>query len=146
MSVICRRFFTETCLEDVDPSKTQPRKYFACMDRGRNPSQEGGVTVLTAVNNDTFWLQSIGTHNSSLANTKIYMFLLCFILGLRAISKYKPPGSYILRGNFKEGFLALRVWEGLIKYLEGLIFGILRYLQFWFKCRIMKLLNITGNK
>ena len=58
------------------------------------------------------------------------MFLLCFILDLRAISEYKPAGAYILRGNCKEGFLALQVWEGLIKYLEGLIFGILRYLQF----------------
>ena len=55
------------------------------------------------------------------------MFLLCFILHLRAISKYEPPGAYILRGNFKEGFLPLLVWEGLIKYLEGFIFGILRY-------------------
>ena len=35
-------------------------------------------------------------------------FLLCFALYLRTISKYKPPGSL---------------------YLEGLIFGILRYIK-----------------
>ena len=26
-------------------------------------------------------------------------FLLCFTLHLRAISKYKPPGAYIRRGD-----------------------------------------------
>ena len=33
------------------------------------------------------------------------MFLLCFISYLRAISKYKPPGAYIRRGDLTEGFL-----------------------------------------
>ena len=32
-------------------------------------------------------------------------FLLCFILNLRAISKYKPLGAYIWRGYLMEGFL-----------------------------------------
>ena len=32
-------------------------------------------------------------------------FLLCFILCLRAISKSKPPGAYIWRGDLTEGFL-----------------------------------------
>ena len=48
-------------------------------------------------------------------------FLLCFALYLRATSKYKPPwGAYIQRDDLREVFL-----RGL--YLEGLIFGILRY-------------------
>ena len=62
---------------------------------------------------------------------------LCFTLYLRAIFKYKPsPGGggggwLYLEGRFNGGFLALRVlgayiWRGL--YMEGLIFGILRYL------------------
>ena len=61
---------------------------------------------------------------------------LCFTLYLRAISKYKPSpggggGGLYLEGRFNGGFLALRVlgayiWRGL--YMEGLIFGILRYL------------------
>ena len=38
-----------------------------------------------------------------------------FALYLRAVSKYKPPGDYIWRGDLTEGFFALRVW--------GLIFG-----------------------
>ena len=60
---------------------------------------------------------------------------LCFTLYLRAISKYKPSpgggGGVYLEGRFNGGFLALRafgayIWRGL--YMEGLIFGILRYL------------------
>ena len=68
---------------------------------------------------------------SSLANTKIYVtvpFLLCFIFYLRAISKYKPPGAYnYSEGRFNRGFLVLRR-GGL--HLEGLIFGVLRYVVF----------------
>ena len=39
--------------------------------------------------------------------------------------KYKPPGGLYSEGQFNGGFFALRFWGGL--YLEGLIFGILRY-------------------
>ena len=42
-------------------------------------------------------------------------FLLCFILYLGALSKYKPPGAYIWRGDLTEGFLR--------DEFEGLIFG-----------------------
>ena len=37
-----------------------------------------------------------------------------------AISKYKPPGTYVWRGNLTEGFLCYA-------FGVGLIFGILRY-------------------
>jgi len=33
------------------------------------------------------------------------LLLLCFILYLRAISKCKPPGAYVLRGQVMEGLL-----------------------------------------
>ena len=56
-----------------------------------------------------------------------FTVFLCFILYLRAISKYKPPGGGLyLEGRFNEEFFALRVWGGGL-YLEGLIFGILPY-------------------
>ena len=46
------KVFTETRLEDVDLSKTQPCKYFIYMDA-------------TAINFDIFWrAQSFGTSNS----------------------------------------------------------------------------------
>ena len=57
-------------------------------------------------------------------------FLFCFTLYLRAISKYKPPGGLYLEGRFNGGFFALRVWGAYIwrgLYMEGLVFGILRY-------------------
>ena len=58
-------------------------------------------------------------------------FLLC-ILYLRTISKYKPSGALIWRGDLTECFFryefgGLRPWRGL--YMEGLIFGVLRYLR-----------------
>ena len=58
-------------------------------------------------------------------------FLLYFTLHLRAISKYKPPGGLMFEGaGFNGGFFALSlwgtyIWRGL--YMEGLIFGILRF-------------------
>ena len=47
-------------------------------------------------------------------------FLLCFTLYSRENSKYKPPGSYIRRGDLTEGFLRYD-FGGL--YLKGLIHG-----------------------
>ena len=44
--------------------------------------------------------------------------LLCFILNLRAISKYKPPGACIWRGDLSEGFLRYEFGGG-----GGLISG-----------------------
>ena len=61
-------------------------------------------------------------------------FLLCFTLYLRAISKYKPLGGLYLEGRFNGGFFALQVWGAYIwrgLYMEGLIFGILRYVVFF---------------
>ena len=40
--------------------------------------------------------------------------MLCFILNLRAISKYKSPGAYIWRGDLTEGCFALRGLGGCI--------------------------------
>ena len=39
-------------------------------------------------------------------------FLLCFIVNLRAISKYKPPGAYIWRGDLTEGFCVTSLGGG----------------------------------
>ena len=74
----------------------------------------------TAINCDNFWLQSFCTRNRSLRNTNIYVFytvhfLLWFILNLRVISKYKPVGTYIWRGDLTDGFLFYE--------FGGLIFG-----------------------
>ena len=49
------------------------------------------------------------------------LFLLCFTLYLRAISKYKPPGGLYLEGLFNGGFFCITSLGGL--YLQGLIQG-----------------------
>ena len=70
---------------------------------------------------------------ASLINGRKFTVFLCFILYLRAISKYKPPGGLYLEGRFNGGFFALRVWGAYIwrgLYMEGLIFGILRFFKF----------------
>ena len=59
--------------------------------------------------------------------------LLCFTLYLRAISKYKPPGAYIWRGDLTEGFLRYEfrelifggayTWRGLFTEFYGIPLG-----------------------
>ena len=61
---------------------------------------------------------------------EIYHFLLCFTLYSRANSNYKPPRGLYSFGRFNGGFFALRFWGVYTwrgSYMEGLIFGILRY-------------------
>ena len=41
-------------------------------------------------------------------------FLLCFILNLRTISEYKPPGACIWRGDLSESFLRYELERGYI--------------------------------
>jgi len=60
------------------------------------------------------------------------MYRFCFVL--LCISgqffKYKPPRGLYLEGRFNGGFFVLPVWGAYILrglYMEGLIFGILRY-------------------
>ena len=76
---------------------------------------------------DTFGLQSFGIRKNLCVTVQ---FLLCFVVNLRAIFKYKPPEAYIWRGDLTEGFCVTSLEGGL--YVEGLvhggayIFGILR--------------------
>ena len=59
-------------------------------------------------------------------------FLLCFTLYFRAIFQVQAPGGLYLEGRFNGGFFALPVWGVYIwrvLYMEGLIFGILRYMD-----------------
>ena len=62
---------------------------------------------------------ALGTRNIVLGKLKnlcvTVTLLTCFILYLMAISKYKPPGAYIRRGDLSGGFLRCE--------FGGLIFG-----------------------
>ena len=65
---------------------------------------------------------------ASLILGRKFTVFLWFTLYLRAISKYKPPGGDLyLEGRFNGGLFAFNRSLGGLLYLEGLIFGILRY-------------------
>ena len=54
-----------------------------------------------------------------------------FYLVFEGNFQVQAPGGLYLEGRFNGGFFALRVWGACIwrgLYMEGLIFGILRYI------------------
>ena len=62
---------------------------------------------------------------SLIVGSKFTVFALFYFVFEGNFPSTSPRGAYVWRGDLTEGFFALRVWAGL--YLEGLIFGILRY-------------------
>ena len=77
-----------------------------------------------------------------------FTFLLLCIQG--QIPSTSPPGGVYSEGRFNGGFFAVRfwgayIWRGL--YMEGLIFGILRYNDWIFrkpsKLKILGLFSIV---
>ena len=61
---------------------------------------------------------------------EIYYFCFVLLCIWGQIPSTSPPGAYIRRGDLTEGFLMLPFWGAYIwrnLYMEGLIFGILRY-------------------
>ena len=102
-----QQVFTEIRLEDVDLSETQPVKYFAYMDR-ENLSQrlksERRKQQYTVTLFDGSHLAHVSIRWQCKNLCFNVQFLLCVILNLRAISKYKPPGACIWRGDLTGGF------------------------------------------
>ena len=75
------------------------------------------------------------------------MFLLCFILYLRAISKYKSPGAYFRTGDLTGEFFALRVWEAYIwrgLYMGGLFTESCGISYFWIEVFLKDVLGLLG--
>ena len=63
---------------------------------------------------------------------KIYSFWFVLLCIWGQFPSTNPPGGLYLEGRFNGGFFALRVWGAYIwrgLYMEGFIFGSLRYLQ-----------------
>ena len=61
---------------------------------------------------------------------EIYHFCFALLCIRGQIPSTSPPGGLYSEGRFNGGFFALRVWGAYIwrgLYMEGLIFGILRY-------------------
>ena len=67
---------------------------------------------------------------SLIAESKFTFFTLFYFVFEGNFPGTSPRGAYIWRGDLTEGFFALPVWGAYIGrglYMEGLIFGILRY-------------------
>ena len=65
-----------------------------------------------------------------IVRTKFTIFALFYFVFKDNFPSTSPRGAYTWRGDLTEGFFALRVWGACIwggLYMEGLIFGILRY-------------------
>ena len=68
---------------------------------------------------------------SHIVGSKFTVFALFFFVYVGNFPSTSPRGAYIWRGDLTDGFFALPVWGTYIwrvLYMEGLIFGILRYL------------------
>ena len=63
---------------------------------------------------------------SVIVGSKFTVFALFYFVFEGNFPSTSPRGAYIWRGDLMEGFLHYR-FGGLILFLEGLIFGILRY-------------------
>ena len=117
MSVICRKVLLKLVLRTLTFLKRSHASTLSTWTEKIQAKTEEWATQ-TAIYCNTRWLQSFGTRNSSLANTKT--FFLC-----EGNFQVQTPGAYIRRGDLTEGFLRYEFEGGL--YLEGLqIFGILR--------------------
>ena len=57
---------------------------------------------------------------------KFTIFALFYFVFEGKFQVQAPRGAYIQRGDLTEGFFCVTILRGL--YMEGLIFGILRYL------------------
>ena len=137
MSVICRKFLLKLAL------RTQ-----TFLKRGHTSTLSTWTEEIKAKSEEEPCKQQLTVTLSDykhLADTKQFFgryknlyvtvpFLTCFILYFRALSKYKPPGAYIRRGDLTEGFWVTSL-RGL--YMEGLIFRILRYYTRRFATRIL---------
>ena len=76
------------------PSKSQPRV------KGERRKQQ-----LTVIISDCNHLSHVIVFWQIQNLCVTVQVLLCFISNLRAISKYKPQGAYIWRGDLTKGFL-----------------------------------------
>ena len=67
---------------------------------------------------------------SLIVESKFTVFALFYFVFEGNFPSTSPRGAYIWRGDLTEGVFALPVWGACIwrgLYMEGLIFGILRY-------------------
>ena len=110
MSIICREFLLKLALRSfLKPSRASTLSVWT--EEIQAKSEEW--TTQTAINRDTLWLQTLGTRNSSLANTKMYMLLYrvaLFYFVFERTFQVQVPGGLYSEGRFNGGVFVLRVW------------------------------------
>ena len=132
MSVICRKFLLKLALRTM-------QVLCLSMDRG-NQGQQWRGTTQTAINCDTFWLQTLGRHEIQKFIYYCTVFALFYFVFEGTFQVQAPRGLYS-EGRFNGGFFALRVWGAYIwrgLYMEGPIFGILRYSNICLHSRFLR--------
>ena len=70
---------------------------------------------------------------ASLIVGRVFTVFTLFYFVFKGNFQVQAPGALYLEGRFTGGFFALRVWGAYIwrgLYMEGLIFGILRYIVY----------------
>ena len=116
MSVICRKFLLKLALRTqtfLKRGHTSTLSIWTEEIKAKS-EEEPRKQQLTVTLSDYKHLADMKQFFGKYKNLYVTVpFLLCFILYLRALSKYKPPGAYIRRGDLTEGFLRYE-FEGLI--------------------------------
>ena len=131
-----QHIFTETRLEDVDLSKPQPCKYFVYMDRGNLShwrkselhKQQYTVTLFDCNHYHLEHVIVLWQMQKFMCSCTVFAL---FYFQFEGNFPVQVCWSLYLEGRFIGGSFALRVWGVCIwrgLYMEGLIFGILRYI------------------
>ena len=118
MSIICRKFLQKLALKTqtfLKRGHTSTLSIWTEEVKAKS-EEEPRKQQLTVTLSDYKHLADTKQFFGKYKNLYVTVPLLpCFVLYFRALSKYKPPGAYIRRGDLTEGFLRYE--------FEGLIFG-----------------------
>ena len=92
----------------------------------------GGLYSEGLIYGGKFAFQNGLGYTSCIVGSKFTVIALFYFVFEGNFPSTSPRGAYIWRGDLTEGFFALPdwgayIWRGL--YMEGLIFGILRYIM-----------------
>ena len=116
MSVICRQFLLKLALRPQTFLKRSHASTLSIWTKEtkakseEEPCKQQFTVTLSDYKNLADTEQFFGKYKNLYVTVPS---LLCFILYLRALSNFKPPGTYIRKGDLMEGFVRYE-FEGLI--------------------------------
>ena len=119
-----QQVFSETRLEDVDLSKTQPCKYFVYVDRG-NPSQDWRVNYANSIEYAVTLFDC--NHLAHVIVLWQMQNILCYCtlsyFEFESNFQLQASGAYIWTGDLSEVFLRYEFWGGGGYIWKGFIHG-----------------------